>query len=313
MAFALRPGKSIGRELKRLVRKELAGAVDRLLQVHPSDDEVHESRKSVKKVEALAKLLDQFGSAPPRKAVTRLREARRTLSKVRDADAMIETSNRLHARFAPQIPQHTAAIIRTYLAGRKSTIMRRARTGTGSLARAGKTLRKVRRSTKQWSVPSIELSELPQVLRGSFRASRKAMMRAQTWRRSPDFHAWRKRVKHLWYQLRLAERLVLGLSTQIEEFGELETVLGEEHNLAVLRTKLRRNRSLRTIRSQIDRLTAMSTALQEELRRSAFVLGARLYTMSPKEFEHDLLRHLRPKGTRRRKPSPLTRGPAVVA
>jgi hypothetical protein len=201
------------------------------------------------------------------------------LSNLRDADVVIETFDHLRSRLAHRIPEHTSAIIR---------------------------------SAKQWSAPSIDVSELPQVLRRSFRASRKAMRRAQTRGRAPDFHDWRKRVKNLWYQLRLAERLVSGLSTQLAEFRELETALGEEHNLVVLRTKLTRDRGLRHIRSETNRLRAMSTALQEELRRSALVLGTRLHKSSPKEFANDLRRRLRPNGTPRRKPSPQTRGPAVA-
>jgi CHAD domain-containing protein len=312
MSFTLKPRKSIRRELKRIAREELGRAAERLLQDHRDDDDVHECRKSVKKVEALAKLLDQIGFAPPRNDVKRLRAARRTLSNLRDADVVIETFDHLRSRLAHRIPEHTSAIIRMHLRRRKAEITRRAQARAGRLTRAGKKLRNIRRSAKQWSAPSIDVSELPQVLRRSFRASRKAMRRAQTRGRAPDFHDWRKRVKNLWYQLRLAERLVSGLSTQLAEFRELETALGEEHNLVVLRTKLTRDRGLRHIRSETNRLRAMSTALQEELRRSALVLGTRLHKSSPKEFASDLRRRLRPKGTPRRRPSPQTRGPAVA-
>jgi CHAD domain-containing protein len=312
MSFALKPGKSIKRQLKRIARKELGRASERLLHDDRDDDDVHESRKSVKKVEALAMLLDEMGFPPPRKKIERLRAARRVLSRLRDADASIETFDRLRSRFADRIPEHTARVIRTRLTRQKTTLTRRAQAGAGSLARAGKTLRTLRRSAKRWVPSSIELSEFPQVLGRSFRASRKAMKRAQVRGRAPDFHDWRKRVKNLWYQLRLAERMVAGLTTQIEEFRELETALGEEHNLAVLRRKLSHDPSLRKLNSQIDSLTAMSTALQEELRRSAVVLGMRLLKMSPKEFTTDLRQRLRPKGTPRRKPSPRSRGLAVA-
>jgi CHAD domain-containing protein len=312
VSFALKPQRSITRELKRIARKELDEASERLLQGDRDDDDVHEGRKSVKKVEALASLLDQIGFAPPRKDVKRLRAARRILSRLRDADAIIETLEHLRSRFGHRIPEHTLGMIRTRLMRRKSQMMQRAQAGAGSLARAGKTLRKIRRSAKRWVAPSIELSDLTQVLRRSFRASRKAMKRAQMQGRAPDFHDWRKRVKVVWYQLRLLERLVSGLSTQIEEFGELETALGEEHNLVVLRTKLARDRGLRNIRSQINRITAMSTALQEELQRGSLVLGTRLHRLSSKAFAKDLRRRLRPQGTPRRRPLRRTRGLAVT-
>src|SRR5438105_3412981 len=83
VSFALKPGKSIGRELKRIARRELGSASERLLQ-RSSVDDVHEGRKSVKKVEALASLLDRLGFAPPRKDVERLHAAKAALSRLRD-------------------------------------------------------------------------------------------------------------------------------------------------------------------------------------------------------------------------------------
>src|SRR5438094_167109 len=90
MAFALKSGKSIGRQLKRIARKELGRASKCLLREH-SEESVHEARKSVKKVEAVLRLFDQVGFAPERKDVKRLRAARRVLSPLRDADAIRET------------------------------------------------------------------------------------------------------------------------------------------------------------------------------------------------------------------------------
>ena len=70
MAFELRPGKSIRQELKRIARKELDSASERLLNDDRNGDAVHEGRKSVKKVEALTDLLDQIGFAVSRKRQT---------------------------------------------------------------------------------------------------------------------------------------------------------------------------------------------------------------------------------------------------
>jgi CHAD domain-containing protein len=310
MSFSVKPGRSIRRELKRLARKELGGAAVRLLQDHRSEEDVHEARKSVKKVEAVSQLLDQIGFAPPRKDVKRLRAARRALSNVRDAVVIVETIDRLQSRFADRLPEHTWAMIRRQLTRRKASISRRARAGAGNLTRAGTLLRKSRRSIKQWSAPVVDVSELPDVLKRSYRASRKAMNRADARKQASDFHDWRKRVKTLLYQLRLAQRLVSRSSIQIAEFTELETALGEEHNLAVLRTRLQRDRTLRHVRSHVESLTAITLALQGELRRTALVLGARLYRQAPKDFGKDLRRRLRPRGAPRRKPSPQ-RGQAV--
>src|SRR5262245_59196074 len=146
MSFALKRGKPIGRQLKRIVRKELGAASDRLLQGHRGDEDVHEARKSVKKVEALVKLLDQIGFAPPAKLVKRLGESRRVLSTLRDVQAIMETYDHLRRRFPRRIPEHTSAMVRTHLMRRKSKLMHQAQAATGRLSRAGKRLRKICRS-----------------------------------------------------------------------------------------------------------------------------------------------------------------------
>ena len=299
MSFTLKPQKSIRGELRRIARKELRTAATLLIDGHRSDDEIHESRKSVKKVEAVARLLDELGAAPRRRVLKRLQGARRTLSQMRDARALIETYDRLRARFSHRIPEHTSALIRSHFTRRKTALTGPAH--TRSVENAGGALRKIRRSVKRWPLKPIKVSALPWLLRQSYRAGRQKMVLAQGRARASDFHEWRKHVKNLWYHLRLAERLVAGMSKHIAEFGELETVLGEEHNLSVLRAKLHGDRSLRRLKAQTEDVTAMSMALEEELRRSALALGTRLFEMTPKEFEKDLEKRLRPNGARRRR------------
>src|SRR4029077_651860 len=158
-------GRPIRRELTRIARKELGSASKRLLQDRRTDEDVHEGRKSVKKVEALTRLLDQVGSPPPRRDLKRLRKSRNTLSRLRDADAMIETLDRLRSRFARRIPEHTSAMIRAHLTRRKAEMTRRARVAAGSFARAGKTLLKIRRAAKRWATSAIDVSDLPRLLR----------------------------------------------------------------------------------------------------------------------------------------------------
>jgi len=95
MSFRLKHRRSIGRELERLVRKELRAAIARLEEGPPDEASVHEARKSVKKVRAIVKLL----RAPlgPRYAAEnkRLRAVARRLSQLRDADASLETLDAL--------------------------------------------------------------------------------------------------------------------------------------------------------------------------------------------------------------------------
>jgi hypothetical protein len=53
-------------------------------------------------------------------------------------------------------------------------------------------------------------------------AKGKALARAKTTRRASDFHEWRKRVKTLWYVLRLLGDADAALKAQVEKTHRLE-------------------------------------------------------------------------------------------
>jgi hypothetical protein len=64
------------------------------------------------------------------------------------------------------------------------------------------------------------------------------MALAKNFCRDSDFHRWRKRVKVLWDHLRLLEVRALTAKRRADELKQLETWLGEDHNVAVLRTQV---------------------------------------------------------------------------
>ena len=110
------------------------------------------------------------------------------------------------------------------------------------------------------------------------------MKRARVTGQSAALHRWRKEVKTLWYQLRLARPLMTGVAPLIAEFNRLETELGNDHNLVVLEATLRGcrdQRSMHVDRRQIGRLAAR---MRQPLRRRAFALGRRLHARKPEAF-----------------------------
>ena len=59
MSYRLKPGRSISNEVKRLVDKQLALAVDELRAIgdRRSDDAIHEARRHVKTMRAVLRLV----------------------------------------------------------------------------------------------------------------------------------------------------------------------------------------------------------------------------------------------------------------
>ena len=176
MSFELHQRKHIEDELTKIVRRQLRNAADALNTGAGSQlrSAVHESRKSVKKVRAVAAFLKQAGAKLPRRDRRRVKSAARALSQVRDSAAIIDTFDRVRRRYPKQLPEHTYEILRRGLVAARDQSEARAQRD-GVVADAAERLEKTRKSAKQWSSPSINWPQLIAIVAVSYRRSRNAM------------------------------------------------------------------------------------------------------------------------------------------
>lgn len=99
----------------------------------------------------------------------------------------------------------------------------------------------------------------------------------------------RKRAKDLWYELRLLSgSWPVPLKATVDEAHRLSELLGDHHDLAVLREDLR-ERNLGAEETQA--LSAAIDRHQAELAAGAISLGRRLYAERPQDFERRLRRY----------------------
>lgn len=285
MSFELRHRKHIEDELTKLARQQLEKAAQALSTSAGSQFRigVHEARKSLKKVRAVADFLTEAGAKLPRRDRQRLKAAARALSRVRDSSAIIDTFDRVRRRYPRQLPEHTYGILRRGLVAARDRREARGRRD-GAVTEAAERLEKTRQSTKKWASPSIKWSGLIAIVADSYRRSRRAMKRARMTGQSATLHRWRKEVKTLWYQLRLARPLTTGLAPLIAQLDRLETELGDDHNLVVLGATLRGCRDLRSMRTEMRKIDRLAARMRQPLRRRAFALGRRLHARKPKAF-----------------------------
>ncbi|HXO92541.1 MAG TPA: CHAD domain-containing protein, partial [Candidatus Acidoferrum sp.] len=100
-----------------------------------------------------------------------------------------------------------------------------------------------------------------------------------------NFHKWRKRVKDIWYQLRILQplnRLVLEeMAHDAEVLGEL---LGREHDLDFLLARLEKESGDEALAGELAQLQKLITKRCKRLRRDALELGRRFYAEPAKAF-----------------------------
>jgi CHAD domain-containing protein len=288
MAYRIRKEESVKKGLRRILNKETKSAIDVLSSGTQSDEDVHEARKSIKKVRAVLRMIRKDVPDVANLDLERLRRAGRLLSPVRDADALLETARDLCRRYPGALSEHTCAEIRRRLANRKQHANRTA-SHDQTRRKAAKTLRGFRKSAKDWNLKTARFARIVKRLEQSYRSARKAMAQAQKNQQATDFHEWRKRAKDLWYHLRLFEERMPTLRREIADLKRLETSLGEDHNLLMLRTQVLGDRALQQDRPALAAVTSRSEHRQAQLRRSALSLGARLFRRKPGFY----VRHIR--------------------
>lgn len=290
MAFELDQQKHLEDELTKIVRRELRKTIDALSAVPKTtfDDVIHEARKSVKKVRAVLAFLEDAGAKLPRMDRKQLKLAARALSRLRDSGAIVESLDGVRRGYSKQLPAHTYSMLRRRLVASRNRETARAR-HDGVIADAARRLAKTRKSAKSWTSPSIGVADMVAIIADSYRRSRKAMKRSRATGQSATFHEWRKEVKTLWYQLRLARPLMTGTAPLIAELQKLETELGDDHNLVVLGATLRGCRELRSKRAESRQVERLAARMRQPLRRRAFTVGGRVLARKPRTFARWIL------------------------
>lgn len=282
MAYRLKSDRPVAAELKRVARKQLTRAAADLTAAGARlrCERVHSARKRVKKVRAILRLAAPWVSKRTvRQTNARLRKVSGRLGWIADAGATVAAFDRLARAHSNTISRRTTSLLRRALQQRDSAIRREAGKKQISARCEHVLLREARRS-KDWLPDTRNVTTLLPGLERSQRRGRQAMKNAWDHPDAARLHAWRRRVKDEWLQLRLldgsSEKRLSTLRGQLES---LDSVLGEYHDLALLRLALEDSETL--TREQAAAVLRVIAQGRRRLRRRARLLGARIYGEVP--------------------------------
>jgi CHAD domain-containing protein len=209
---------------------------------------------------------------------SRYRTASRRLSASRDAQVKLETLTALRERFGEELPEDAVEAWSTLLSweheelGDEDALAVQIESAISEIEVGRDEVGRWRLSVESWDLfaPNIKRT---------YGRGRREMERVRAKRRAEDVHQWRKRVKDLWYQLRIAREMWPALLGETaDQAHELADLLGDHHDLTVLREDL-------MAREELSGKKALVTAVeqrQDELLVGALDIGARLYAEKPK-------------------------------
>ena len=284
MAYRLQHGETVPAAIQRIAHEQLEGAIDSLSGKGNRDEGIHDARKRVKKVRALLRLVrSDLGDLFTEENV-RLRDAGRGLSAFRDAAVVIETFDEVVEKRHEDLGKKSLDAIRHGLVLHKSRAQRKANVKE-SLRSISSVLAASDKRVAKWPLTADGFAAIEPGIERAFRRGRAAMAEADRYPKPESFHEWRKRVKDLWYHVRLVEDMWSDVLGGYEKsLKELEDWLGTDHNMAVLRVQVTAEPQFYGKPEEIELLLRMIGNREKDLRRNALEMGRQIYQESPGRF-----------------------------
>lgn len=286
-SFALKRDEELGTGLKRVAAGRVEKAIERLREEDDRAKAVHGARKDLKKLRTVLRLArDELPKETCREENRRYRDAGRALSASRDATVKLKTLDLL-VEAGGELPGEAIEAWRTILdrdreaaanlAADEGAVIEQLEVGLAGIA--------------EWPLEGDSWRMIGSSVERTYRRGRRAMRAAEAKPSEQNLHQWRKRGKDLWYELTLLSPAWSPLlEVAAEEAHRLTELLGDHHDLALLRADLHE----RHLGEEETRaLEAAIAARQEQLAREALDLGHRLYAEKPKAFERRHRRYWR--------------------
>ncbi len=280
---------------------------------------VHEARKAIKRMRALARLLrDELGEREFSRVNALLRSAGRRLAGARDAEVRLATLQDLierHPRAFAPVPGQPQEL-RKHAPAYPPDPAKRNRLRRDGIQRLEEQLQRERVSNSQpsdidevladiatmrdqlarWSLVDIDFVALSPGLRRVYREGRHRYARCarEHGRDEQDVHDWRKRVKSLYYALdMLGAKKAKGARRAARRADRLGDLLGSEHDLWMLCAYVEEHpEAFGADTAAKKELLKRIEQRRRHLRKRALSLGARLYKRKSGRFTRRIGRAL---------------------
>jgi hypothetical protein len=284
MGFRLKLREPLPDGLKRVFREEIDSAL-RLCR-HPAKERgvtVHEVRKHLKKLRAAMRLaVGEVGKNQHKCEDRCVREIGRLVSDLRDAQVRLQTLIQLRDEAAKKSEENPFPRIEELLSLERESF---SAAFDGWQKEAIPKLERVRERLAKWPLERITWKQICGAVEKICKRGQRGLAKTIKKPVPENFHAWRKRVKDLWYQLRILQplnRVVLDeMAHDADVLGEL---LGREHDFDFLMARLEKESGDDALCDELARLQKLIRKRGRRLCRDALELGRRFYAEPPKAF-----------------------------
>ena len=293
MPYVFRKSESVTRATRRVAR-ELLDDTTRLIR-NPKvslDIRTHEARKAIKKLRGMLRLVESSSrrGRADRALDKDLRDVARKLAPFRDSDVMRAALHVAAKGSHGLLDNKTAEAIHDCVTDHHPV---EKSTQAVSLALYATDVTSLADKIAASKIHTRTLSALRKSYLKTCNTAQNLMRKVLTGKASEaDFHEWRKFVKYHFYHTRLLAGLYgKQARKRAKDANELEEILGQHHDLAVLAERIKAHR--REVRKFCDvaKLLRYLEKRQREMERTALQLGRKLFPKKAESVEELFLNY----------------------
>ena len=285
MSYQLDKDIALKKNISDIAAEEIKGCLNSLdnMGVHEA---VHDIRKRLKKLRALARLVrDELGEDTYKKINIYFRDVGRELSDFRDLTAHIETINLLNERYGKYLYVNFFNSITAQFEQQRSEMEKELKDQNFFSDHLPDKLKYAREKLVKWPVKSNDIHIILPSIKRVYKRGKNALENSYANPTDENFHEWRKRVKYLWYQtLLLQETWPQFFQTLETEVHQLADFLGDDHDLMVFKKKINSEVITAKDPQQLELMNALINQCSIHLRNNARTKGELIYAETPSEF-----------------------------
>jgi CHAD domain-containing protein len=286
MAFELKANESVGEAVKRIARHQLQGALGQLKSRLLRDEAVHEARKHFKRLRALLRLVrSELGDEIYRRENSCFRDAGQPLTEVRDARVLLDTLEQLSTSVTGKVPPKAFEPVRKALEKHRRAVRKRVLQEQDAVTRVRAAAEEACERLDSWPIEHDGWAAIKDGLQDVYKKGCRSFAAALADPTVEVLHEWRKQSKYLWHQIQILEPLWPELLEKLaDEVHRLTQILGDDHDLAVLRQTVLADPDAFGGDRTLEVLLALADRRREEVQQQAFSLGKRIYEDNPRGF-----------------------------
>ncbi len=286
MSFRIEKGVRIEQEIRRILLVQAQRLIDDL-QRKDVKEAIHEARKRCKRLRAILRLVRPLAEDLYQRENPAFRDMARSLSSLRDVDALAESFKDLVKR--EKFGGQCLMPLRAFLQSESEESGDRA----AEVRSLVETATAAQKRMIQVRLPSGHDFELiGEGLLRSYRRGRRAMAAAYAQDEETTFHQWRKRVKDLNYQVEMLRDIWPPILKQLgKELHKLGDLLGDEHDLVIMRESMPKHSDDKETKDLLHSFFGLLDRRVFELQAEAQAIGCRVYADKPKNFIRRMRRY----------------------